>query len=76
MAMSAVTSDHRVLSIRAQPHTGGSLGLDNLSVAATEWRNPSPGGWFPAMPDPSDVETARADIKALLPEIRDWLAER
>ncbi len=52
------------------------LGLDNLSAAATAWRYPSPGGWFPTMPDPVDVEAALADIEALLPEIRDWLAER
>ena len=52
------------------------LGLDNLSAAATAWRYPSPGGWFPAMPDPGDVEAALADIEALLPEIRDWLSER
>lgn len=51
------------------------LGLDNLSVAATAWRYPTPGGWFPAMPDPGDVAAALADIEALLPEIRDWLAE-
>lgn len=51
------------------------LGLDNLSAAATAWRYPSPGGWFPADPDPSDVTAALADIEALLPEIHDWLAE-
>ena len=51
------------------------LGLDNLSAAATAWRYPSPGGWFPAIPDPDDVTTALSDIEALLPEIRDWLAE-
>jgi len=51
------------------------LGLDNLSAAATAWRYPSPGGWFPADPDPSDVTATLSDIEALLPEIRDWLAE-
>ena len=51
------------------------LGLDNLSAAATAWRYPSPGGWFPAIPDPDDVTPALADIELLLPEIRDWLAE-
>lgn len=51
------------------------LGLDNLSAAATAWRYPSPGGWFPAAPDPSEVAVALTDIEALLPEIRDWLAE-
>jgi hypothetical protein len=42
------------------------LGLDNLSAAATAWRYLSPGGWFPAMPDPGDAEAALADIEALL----------
>lgn len=51
------------------------LGLDNLSAAATAWRYPSPGGWFPAIPDQSDVAAALAGVEALLPEIKDWLAE-
>ena len=51
------------------------LGLDKLSAAATAWRYPSPGGWLPADPDPSQVAAALTDIEALLPEIRDWLAE-
>ena len=51
------------------------LGLDNLSAAATAWRYPTPGGWFPAVPDPGDVTADLADIEALLPEIRDWLSE-
>ena len=51
------------------------LGLDNLSAAATAWRYPSPGGWFPADPDPSDVNATLSEIEALLPEVRDWLAE-
>ncbi len=51
------------------------LGLDTLSAAATAWRYPTPGGWFPAMPDPEEVNRALADVEALLPEIRDWLAE-
>lgn len=50
------------------------LGLNHLSAAATAWRHPSPGGWLPANPDPGDVSAALADIEALLPEIRDWLA--
>ncbi len=50
------------------------LGLDDLSAAATAWRYPSPGGWFPAMPDQGHVKDALADIEALLPEVRDWLA--
>lgn len=50
------------------------LGLDHLSAAATAWRYPSPGGWFPTLPDPTDVATALSDIAALLPEIRDWIA--
>jgi HEPN domain-containing protein len=52
------------------------LGLDTLSAAATARRYPTPGGWFPAMPNPGEVEAALADIAALLPEIRAWLAER
>lgn len=51
------------------------LGLDNLSAAATAWRYPSPGGWFPAIPGADDVASSLADIELLLPEIRDWLAE-
>lgn len=51
------------------------LGLDNLSAAATAWRYPSPGGWFPADPDPDEVTATLTDIEALLPEIRDWLEE-
>ena len=51
------------------------LGLDNLSAAATAWRYPSPGGWLPAIPNPDEVSAALADIEALLPEIRDWIAE-
>ncbi len=51
------------------------LGLDNLSAAATAWRYPSPGGRMPADPDPNEVTTTLTDIEALLPEIRDWLAE-
>lgn len=51
------------------------LGLDSLSAAATAWRYPSPGGWLPAPPDPVDVSRALAEIEALLPEIRGWLAE-
>ena len=43
------------------------LGLDNLSAAATAWRYPSPGGWFPADPDPTDVTATLSDIEALLP---------
>ena len=51
------------------------LGLDTLSAAATAWRYPSPGGWLPALPDPAEVSRALTEIEALLPEIRDWLAE-
>lgn len=51
------------------------LGLDTLSAAATAWRYPSPGGWLPAFPNPDEVAVALADIEALLPEIRDWVAE-
>ena len=51
------------------------LGLDSLSAAATAWRYPSPGGWFPAYPDAADVEAALAEIEALMPEVRGWLAE-
>ncbi len=52
---------------------GDQLGLDTLSAAATAWRYPTPGGRLPPMPDPAQVAAALADIKALLPEIRDWL---
>ncbi|MBF0332457.1 MAG: HEPN domain-containing protein [Alphaproteobacteria bacterium] len=38
------------------------LGLDTLSAAATAWRYPSPGGWFPAMPDPDAAAASLADI--------------
>ena len=51
------------------------LGLDNLSAAATAWRYPSPGGRMSADPDPIEVTATLTDIEALLPEIRDWLAE-
>lgn len=57
------------------PFKQDMLGMDNLSAAATAWRYPTPGGRFPAMPDPKDVQASLADIEALLPEIRDWLAE-
>ena len=52
------------------------LGMDNLSAAATCWRYPTPGGWFPEMPDPNEVSAALHEIEAILPEIRDWLSER
>jgi HEPN domain-containing protein len=52
------------------------LGLDDLSAAATAWRYPSPGGWFPALPDPDTVADSLEQIEALLPEIKDWLTER
>lgn len=58
------------------PFKEDMLGLDHLSAAATAWRYPTPGGRFPAMPDPKNVQATLADIEALLPEIRDWLAER
>ncbi len=51
------------------------LGLDRLSAAATAWRYPSPGGRFPPIPDVGEVTVALADVEALLPEIRDWLAD-
>jgi HEPN domain-containing protein len=57
------------------PFKEDMLGLDHLSAAATAWRYPTPGGRFPAMPDPKTVQAALADIEALLPEIRDWLRE-
>lgn len=52
------------------------LGFDGLSAAATAWRYPTPGGWFPAMPEPDNVKKILTDIEALLPEICDWLAEK
>lgn len=52
------------------------LSFDNLSAAATAWRYPTSGGWLPAMPDPDHVKRILAEIEALLPEIRDWLAEK
>ena len=57
------------------PFKADMLGLDHLSGAATAWRYPTPGGRFPAMPDPKKVQASLTDIEALLPEIRDWLAE-
>lgn len=51
------------------------LALDTLSPAATAWRYPTPGGRIPAPPPVATVETALADIAALLPEVRDWVGE-
>ncbi len=51
------------------------LALDHLSAAATVWRYPTPGGRFPAIPDPAEVSADLDDIEAILPEIRDWLLE-
>lgn len=51
------------------------LGLDALSAAATAWRYPTPGGWFPPYPDAGEVTERLAEVEALLPEIRDWMSE-
>jgi len=43
--------------------------------AATARRYPSPSGRLPDLPAVGEVAAALADIEALLPKIRDWLAE-
>lgn len=57
------------------PFKADLMGFDGLSAAATAWRYPSPGGWFPPSPEAAEVSATLDAVVALIPEIKDWAKE-
>jgi len=58
------------------PFKGDFLELTGLSAAATRYRYPTAGGDVPADPDMAEMEKDLHKVELLLPEVREWIADR
>jgi HEPN domain-containing protein len=59
----------------SNPFRGDLVPLARLTSAATKYRYPTARGDVPADPPMSEIQEDMATVKALLPEVRDWVRE-